>query len=105
MSAAWTNTPRKEADAELLDISASSRRVHDTSKTIKIRNVPDKLHRKLKARAALSGMSLSEYLLAEMRVAAERPTVPEIFDRLRSRPPVIPDIPFADMVREEREAG
>jgi len=32
-------------------------------KMIQLRNVPDDLHRKLKARAALTGMSLSDYPL------------------------------------------
>ena len=41
---------------------------------IQIRNVPDPLHRKLKSRAALAGMSLSDYLLREIRAVAERPT-------------------------------
>jgi antitoxin FitA len=44
---------------------------------IQIRNVPPTLHRRLKARAALEGMSLSDYLLREVRWAAERPTIEE----------------------------
>jgi antitoxin FitA len=40
---------------------------------IQIRNVPERLHRKLKSRAALEGKSLSDYLLAELRHVAERP--------------------------------
>ena len=47
------------------------------SKMIQLRNVPDALHRKLKARAAQAGMSLSDYLLDEIRQAAERPTMEE----------------------------
>ena len=43
------------------------------SRMIQIRNVPDALHRRLKSRAALEGKSLSDYLLAEIREAAERP--------------------------------
>ncbi len=42
---------------------------------IQIRNVPDALHRRLKSRAALAGMSLSDYLLGEIRSVAERPTL------------------------------
>jgi antitoxin FitA len=42
---------------------------------IQIRNVPDALHRRLKSRAALAGMSLSDYLLGEIRQVAERPTL------------------------------
>ena len=36
---------------------------------IQIRNVPDALHRKLKSRAALAGMSLSDYLLQQIRAS------------------------------------
>ena len=51
------------------------------SKMIQIRNVPDDLHRRLKSLAALAGMSLSDYLLNEIRHIAERPT----FEELRAR--------------------
>jgi plasmid stability protein len=44
------------------------------STMIQIRHVPDELHRKLKARAALAGTSLSNCLLQELRHAPERPT-------------------------------
>ena len=69
---------------------------------IQIRNVPDELHRTLKSRAALSGMSLSDYLLAEMRHVAERPTRAELLARLRAResPELHSSIP--DLVAEER---
>jgi uncharacterized protein (DUF1778 family) len=55
---------------------------------IQIRNVPEDLHRKLKARAAMAGMSLSDFLLAEARRAADRPTPDEIRRRLEGREPV-----------------
>ncbi len=48
--------------------------VKNMSKMIQIRNVPDGLHRRLKARAAMAGRSLSDYLLNEIRRAAERPS-------------------------------
>jgi antitoxin FitA len=51
-------------------------------KTIQIRNVPDALHRRLKARAAKAGMSLSKYLLTEIEEIAEKPTLAEIRERL-----------------------
>lgn len=74
------------------------------SKMIQLRNVPDALHRTLKARAALSGMSLSDYLLAEIREIAERPTLAEFRERLHKRKPVSAELDTARMVREEREA-
>ena len=71
---------------------------------IQIRNVPEALHRKLKARAAEAGMSLSDYLLADLRKAAERPTPDELRERLRARLPVALPEPAARAVRAERDA-
>jgi plasmid stability protein len=70
---------------------------------IQIRNVPDALHRQLKSRAALAGMSLSEYLLSEIREVAERPTIEELRERLARRPPVTPSVAPAQAVRAERD--
>jgi len=70
---------------------------------IQIRNVPDELHRKLKLRAVMAGMSLSEYLLAEVRQVAEIPTLEEMQERLRQLGRVEPSIPPAKVVREERD--
>jgi len=70
---------------------------------IQLRNVPDALHRTLKARAAMAGMSLSDYLLAEIREIAERPTLSELRERLHKRKPVPVQLDTARMVREERE--
>jgi len=74
------------------------------SKMIQIRNVPDALHRKLKARAAMAGMSLSDYLLSELRRTAEVPTLAELEERLSKLPPVSVEIDTAQLVREAREA-
>jgi len=73
------------------------------SKMIQIRNVPDSLHRKLKVRAAIEGMTLSDYLLAEMRHTAERPSSRELRERLNKRRPISTAVPPADAVRQERE--
>jgi len=72
------------------------------SKMIQIRNVPDALHRKLKSRAALEGVSLSDLLLREIEQVAERPTVKELAERLARRAPVKYKISPADILREER---
>lgn len=74
------------------------------SKMIQIRNVPDDLHRKLKARAASVGMSLSDYLLAEARRAVEIPTPAEIYARIAALPPVELPETAAEAVRAERDA-
>jgi hypothetical protein len=72
---------------------------------IQIRNVPPELHRKLKVRAAEKGMSLSDYLLAEVEVIASIPTLAEMEERLRNLPPVKLDRAPHDVVREIRDAG
>jgi plasmid stability protein len=70
---------------------------------IQIRNVPDDLHRLLKSRAAIAGMSLSDYLLNEIHQVAERPTFAEPCARLASRPPVTLSESPADIIREHRD--
>lgn len=73
------------------------------STMLQIRNVPDELHRKLKARAALAGMSMSEYALRELRKALERPTRAELLARLAELPPLDLEPPPAEVIREERD--
>lgn len=70
---------------------------------IQIRNVPDDLHRQLKARAALESLSLSEFLLREVRRVAERPSLPELRRRLDQRERVRPRVSPARAVRAERD--
>ncbi|HTS36242.1 MAG TPA: hypothetical protein VMH04_11250 [Candidatus Solibacter sp.] len=74
------------------------------SKMIQLRNVPDVLHRKIKARAATLGMSLSDYLISEIKEIAERPTMAEMLEILHQRESVSIPIDTARMVREERES-
>jgi antitoxin FitA len=73
------------------------------STMIQIRNVPDALHRQLKSRAALAGMSLSDYLLSEIRQVAERPTRDELRARLERRSGTAPSVPPAQAIRAERD--
>jgi plasmid stability protein len=72
--------------------------------TIQIRHVPEPLHRKLKARAAQEGNSLSDYLLREIQRIADRPTMEEIMKRLARLPRVNPRLPPAQIIREERDS-
>lgn len=61
---------------------------------VQIRNMPDALHRKVKARAAAVGMSLSDYLLQEIRKSAEAPTLDEMRERLAKVKPIkLPESP------------
>lgn len=71
---------------------------------IQVRHVPDEIHRRLKARAALAGLSLSDYLLEEIKRTADKPTVEELRSRLQTRPVSEPAVPPAEAVRAERES-
>jgi len=73
------------------------------SKMIQIRHVPDNIHGQLKSRAALAQMSLSDYLLEELRKLAQRPTQQEMLARLQNRKPVRVDVSPAEVIREERD--
>jgi plasmid stability protein len=76
--------------------------VDGMSVMIQIRNVPDELHRRLKARAALAGMSLSDFLLKEISAVAERPTMEEMRERLARRSRVETGESAADAIRAIR---
>ena len=70
---------------------------------VQIRNMPEKMHRTLKARAAEAGLSLSDYLLKELAWSAERPTMPQIIERLGQRQAFEPKTSPAIVIREERD--
>jgi plasmid stability protein len=72
---------------------------------IQIRNVPDAVHRKIKARAAESGMTLSDYLLAEVERVVALPTRDEMLARLHSRSRVTLQRPSAQIIRRARESA
>jgi plasmid stability protein len=71
---------------------------------IQIRHVPDATHRKLKARAAMEGLSLSDYLLREVVHLAELPTIGELMERISRRAPVTLRTSTAQIIREERDS-
>jgi antitoxin FitA len=71
---------------------------------VQIRNVPEEVHRRLKARAAIEGMSMSDYILREIGKALERPTRAEVLERLRARPVRRLRTSPAAVIRAERDA-
>jgi plasmid stability protein len=72
-------------------------------KMIQLRNVPDALHRKLKARAAEAGLSLSDFLTREARKIAELPTMEEMRARLAALPVIEVSPTPTEIIREERD--
>lgn len=70
---------------------------------IQVRNVPEHIHRRIKARAALEGVSMSHWILREIERAISRPSRQELLDRIAARAPV-PDVNATAALREERDA-
>jgi antitoxin FitA len=73
------------------------------TKMIQIRNVPDPVHRTLKSRAAQAGMTLSDYLRAEVQELAELPTVATLTERIRQRTPAGIKGSTAAVIRRHRD--
>jgi plasmid stability protein len=72
------------------------------SSMIQIGNVPDAVHRRLKARAALEGVSMSEFILREIQRALDRPSRSELIRRIAERGETYLARPAADLLRDER---
>lgn len=72
---------------------------------IQIRNVPDHVHRVLKARSALCGKSLSDLILDEIKVMAAMPSAEELQQRLRLAESFSMSTSSAEVIRRERDAA
>lgn len=90
--------------AEMFDMSAARSNVLHMSKMIQIRNVPDELHRDLKKRAALAGMSMSDYIKRELDRKSRKSTIKEIRERSRGRSAgsTLTTQKIVDIIRESR---
>lgn len=75
-----------------------------TKTMVQIRNVPTEFHRRLKARAATEGMSMSDYILREVGKSLDSPTRQEVLSRLAARPGRRMRRSAADVIRAERDA-
>jgi hypothetical protein len=73
------------------------------SKMIQLRHVPDSLHRELKSRAALEGLSLSDFLIREAKKIASQPTLEQLKARLASLPPLRLKVSPTQILRQERD--
>ncbi len=73
------------------------------SKTIQVRDVPEHVHRTLKARASRVGMSLSDFIKRELERAAERPTMQEWLERTGQARPIAARRSAAKVIRELRD--
>lgn len=74
------------------------------SKMIQIRHVPDSLHKRLRARAAGAGMTLSDYLRSELEHIASQLTPAEMRARLDALEPIDLGDAVVEAVRAERDS-
>ena len=74
------------------------------SKMVQIRDVPDRVHSTLKARAAREGMSLSDLIKRELERTAERPSMQEWLERTQQMKPISTRLSPARVVRELRDS-
>jgi antitoxin FitA len=74
------------------------------SKMIQLRHVPDSLHKRLRARAAMAGMTLSDYLQQELERTAAQLTPTELRSRLAGLSRVTLNEQPVDAVRAERDS-
>lgn len=72
--------------------------------SIQLRNVPSEFHRRLKARAALEGLSMSDYIMRELRKSLERPTRADVLERIRSTATKSLAPTAAEAIRAERDS-
>ena len=72
--------------------------------TIEIRNVPDEVHRKAKAQAALQGITLSELALRALRREIDPPTMAEIAARVHSMEAIELEPSAAAVIRGARQS-
>jgi plasmid stability protein len=72
---------------------------------IQSRNVPEQVHRVLKARSALLGKSLSDVILEELQAMAALPAPEELLQRLREVEPFKMKRSSAVLIRKERDAA
>jgi plasmid stability protein len=75
------------------------------SKMIQVRNVPEPIHRALKAKAALAGKSLSDWILDELQILASLPSEEELLERLRDAEPFSMKRSSAKLIRKDRDAA
>jgi hypothetical protein len=73
-------------------------------KMVQVRNVPERVHRTLRERAARHGKTLSRYLLDLLERVADEPPLEEWVDEVRRHPPARLRSKVADLVRRERDA-
>jgi hypothetical protein len=72
-------------------------------KVQQVLEMPNELHERLRDRAQEAGLSIQDYVLAELKKVADRPNRDEVVERIRSLPTVDLGMSSADIVRKGRD--
>jgi antitoxin FitA len=86
-----------------MDMCCTCLYAENMSKMIQVRDVPDRIHSILKARAAREGMSLSDFLKRDLELVAERPSMREWLEFTQRAKPIAAKRTAAQIVRELRD--
>jgi hypothetical protein len=70
--------------------------------TIELKDIPDAMYQLLETRAGAAGMSVSDYLLRDVRRDAELPTMKEWVAKLKEMKPIITKETAAEAIRAIR---
>lgn len=73
------------------------------NKMLQVRNLKSETHRKVKVRAAEEGISVTEWVTRLIERELKRPSMAELYARLKSRQPVHLSPSAADIIREQRD--
>ena len=73
-------------------------------KMIRVRDVPDPLHRELTRRAKQARLTLTAYVLQILEREVAHPSAEEVFERIAAREPVDLGAAASDLLRAERRS-
>lgn len=99
-----TNLEGSQVPHEKVDMKNACFHTFIMHTMIQIRNVPQSLHRRLKARAAMEGTSMSQYVLRAIERALDRPSRQELLASIRSQPELRLEPSPAEVLHEERNS-
>jgi antitoxin FitA len=73
------------------------------NKMIQVRNLSPELHKKVKIRVAEEGMTITDWVESLIVREVSKPSMKDIYARLRARKPINLNPSAADMIREDRD--
>ncbi len=74
------------------------------NKMLQVRNLKSETHRKVKVRAAEEGVTVTEWVTRLIDRELKRPSMAELYARLKTRKPVHLSPSAAETIRQERDS-